>query len=217
MELFIHWALVTAGIISAFTVTVFLVPVVISIPALLSLRDTPARSAVDGVTTLDDAASMCRASGLTGWELVEYARALVSRKMSYSYRNPYDLPARAFERGLGYCWHKGWALYELLTRLGFRVQAVQAVKVMFPAGDIEGVRREGGMLGHMWVRVGIDGMTLDCDPGREDIETGELFCEPISPVVPLTPLWSAISYLGSPYVNSIRYFWWRKEKLKKMK
>ena len=42
-----------------------------------------------------------------------------------------------------------------------------------------------------------------------------MHCTPVSPVIPLTPLISALSYLGSPYVNSVKYFSWRKDKMKK--
>lgn len=42
-----------------------------------------------------------------------------------------------------------------------------------------------------------------------------MHCTPVSQVIPLTPLISALSYLGSPYVNSVKYFSWRKAKMKK--
>jgi len=51
--------------------------------------------------TLAQAAQDLRASGRTGWDLVEAARTSVGQRMQYCRRNSYDSAARAFERGYG--------------------------------------------------------------------------------------------------------------------
>ena len=61
------------------------------------------QSSLDGVATIDDAVKACQDSGLKGWDLAAYAQNLTARKFSYSRRNPWDTPSRAFERGQGYC------------------------------------------------------------------------------------------------------------------
>lgn len=65
---------------------------------------------VDGVTTLDDAVRVAHESGLRGWELVAYVQQLTARKFVYSRRNPWDTPARAFGRRMGYCQQQALAL-----------------------------------------------------------------------------------------------------------
>lgn len=74
---------------------------VLSLPGALKLRGYR-RTAVDGVTTIDDAVEACRPSGLAGWNLVAFAQRLVARKFSiYSTRNLRDTPVRVFEHGMG--------------------------------------------------------------------------------------------------------------------
>jgi hypothetical protein len=218
MEQILYLWLIVLGSMTAVIVVVFLIPLFMSIPAMASLPRPPHdRESVDGVITIEDAAEECRSTGLAGLELVEYARMLVAKKMRYSVRNSYDMPGRAFERGQGYCWHMGWALHMILERLGFRPRIVHAFRVKFPAGYVEGVWREGGILGHMWVRVAVDGAEYDVDPGRKENRPGAMHCTPLSKVIPLSLIISTLTYLGSPYINSMKYFKWRKVKIKKEK
>jgi len=89
------------------------------IRSLPLLRRLPSQKKVslDGITTLEEAVAACRRSGLTGWELVEYAQKLVARKMTYSRLNSWDTPSRAFERGMGYCLHSSQALHKIYRKL----------------------------------------------------------------------------------------------------
>jgi hypothetical protein len=67
--------------------------------------------------TIMDAIRQCKDAGLQGWELVEFAQKLVNSNMKYSYFNSFDMPERAFEKGLGYCWHQSGALNIILKKL----------------------------------------------------------------------------------------------------
>ena len=91
---------------------------------LPGLRRLPkeGRATLNDVTTLADAVVACRRTGLQGWGLVAYAQNLAARKFSYSRRNPWDSPARAFERGMGYCQQQALALKMIYDRLGIRSQ-----------------------------------------------------------------------------------------------
>jgi transglutaminase-like putative cysteine protease len=57
---------------------------------------------------------------------VEAARTLLSERMQYYRRNSLNAPARAFQRGYGYCVQQAYALVELLRRLGFEARVVHA-------------------------------------------------------------------------------------------
>lgn len=85
---------------------------VLSILTRPLLRRLPkeGRVSLDGILTIDDAIAACHKSGLQDWELVAYAQKLAERKFTYSRLNPWDTPARAFERGRGYCQQQALAL-----------------------------------------------------------------------------------------------------------
>jgi Transglutaminase-like superfamily len=94
---------------------------------------TPSRVAMDGITTILDAVAACRRSGRTGWELVAYAQQLVAHKFTYSRLNTWDTPARAFERGRGYCEQQALALKAIYDALGIQTRPVFAVRCAFPS------------------------------------------------------------------------------------
>jgi hypothetical protein len=133
---------------------------------------------LDGVTTLDDAAAVCRRTGLEGWELVLVAQRLVYDKFAfYSLRNGWDTPARAFARSMGYCTQYNLALGQLLERLGFAVKPVFSLRVrVFDDPD--------WTMGHTWLRVTLEGETLDVCAGAADNRPGSVNFTPQAPVLP---------------------------------
>ena len=146
--------------------------------------------ALDGVVTLDDAVTQCRRSGLQGWELVTFAQRLVYRKFAcYSARNLWDMPARAFVYGMGYCTQYNLALKQLLGKLGIRSQAVFCLQVA--VNDEPNWR-----MGHTWLRVTVDGVTRDVCAGHALNAPGRVGFTPLRRVWPgpLTILF--ITHLG---------------------
>src|SRR5690349_6247927 len=109
---------------------------------------TPDRTAVDGVTTLEDAVAACRDTGLRSWELVAYAQQLTARKVTYSRRTTWDSPARAFERGRGYCQQQALALKRIYDHLGVAARPVFATRCAFPPKMVDGMPWPGGVSGH---------------------------------------------------------------------
>lgn len=172
-----------------------LVSVSLYLLTLPGLRSLPAetRQSMDGILTLADAAAAARASGLEGWELVAYAQNLVYRKFRiYSLRNPWDSPARAFERGMGYCQQYNLALQELLSQLGFESRAVYATSVLVPQPD-------GSLhaIGHTWLKVRIGDEERDVCAGAATNRPGVVHFELASEVRPLDPLARFFGHLGS--------------------
>ena len=55
---------------------------------------------------------------------MDSARELVANRMEYCRRNSFDSPARAFERGYGFCTQQAYALAELLRLLGVEAKVV---------------------------------------------------------------------------------------------
>lgn len=126
------------------------------------------------VRTLDDALALCRASGLAGWKLVSFAQHLVYDKFSiYSCRNLWDTPSLAFEYGMGYCTQYNLALGQLLSRLGFEVQPVFALR-------IRSTLRPDWTMGHTWLRVTLDGEMRDVCAGAPDNEPGAVSFIPLT-------------------------------------
>ena len=101
------------------------------------------RNSIDGAETIEDAVIVCRNSGLSGWELVTYAQNLTARKFSYSRKNPWDPPAKAFARGQGYCQQQALALKEIYDKLGIESKVVYAARCRFTAQMIDGPTGQG--------------------------------------------------------------------------
>ncbi len=146
--------------------------------------------AVDGVTTLDEAVAVCGATGLEGWELVLYAQRLVYDKFAfYSLRNGWDTPARAFARGMGYCTQYNLALGELLAQLGFEVEPVFSARIRaFDDPD--------WTMGHTWLRVTVEGETLDVCAGHAGNLPGMVNFAPLAPVIRGSPAAFFLTNLG---------------------
>jgi len=167
-----------------------------ALPATLSLP----RGQRPGVNrlTIEQAAQQLRAdSDQAGWDHVEAARALVGQRMSYSRRNSFDSPGKAFERGYGYCMQHAYALAHLLEVLGVEAQVVQAFQNRFDDGKVTS---------HAWVRVTVSGETRDIDPLFWDAQAGRPAFVPLSPVTGISPLFKAFTWWGAPAVNAYRYY-----------
>jgi hypothetical protein len=147
--------------------------------------------------TLAEAAARLRASGQTGRDQVEAARELVANRMEYCRRNSFDSPARAFERGYGFCTQQAYALTDLLTRLGIEAKVVHAFRNEFPDGTVGG---------HSWVRVTVDLEEWDIDSLFFDAEAGEVTFTPLSRVRDHTPLFKRVTSWGEAALNAHRYY-----------
>ncbi len=174
------------------------------------------RVSVDGVTTIKDAVAACRGSGLGGWDLVAYAQSLAAKKFTYSRRNPWDSPSRAFERGLGYCQQQALALNEIYDQLGFDSRPVYATACRFPPPEDAGSslalalrnrwlrawwKGQENVFGHTWSRVRAGDRELDVCPGNPDNRPGVIDFEPLSEVKTLRPLLGPLAHLGAAVVN----------------
>jgi hypothetical protein len=167
------------GVLGFLSFLVFFIPFSVRSARLLPKTG---RTTVDGVTTMDDAAAACRASGYSGLELAAFAQRLVARKMEYSRRNPWDSWERGFERGMGYCIQQAMALLLIYRRLGLDAWPVQAFRCRFPAGVAAGAEEPACISGHMWLRIRIDGAVYDVCPGSAANRPNSLHFEILSPV-----------------------------------
>ena len=147
---------------------------------------------------------VCKDSGLSGWDLVAYAQNLTARKFTYSRRNPWDTPARAFERGEGYCQQQALALKEILDRLGIDSRPVYAARCRFEAQMIDGQLGNERITGHVWLKVKIAGKELDVCPGSVTNTPGVVNFTPLSEVKTLSPLMQPVTHIVSVVVNTFR-------------
>lgn len=161
---------------------------------------------------LKSAVQICQNTGLTGWELVEYAQHLVNRSMKYSVENSFDTPQAAFEKGKGYCWHQASALNIILGDLGFDSRLVHAFKNLFPETEFMGVCVNGFVSGHVWCRVTINGMEKDVCPGNKDNVPGIIHFEPLSKVLEWSKGIELLTYYGAALFN-----FYRKKSMEKSK
>jgi hypothetical protein len=170
---------------------------------LPGLRRLPkeGRATLDDVTTLADAVAACRRTGLQGWGLVAYAQNLAARKFLYSRRNPWDSPARAFERGMGYCQQQALALKIIYDRLGIRSQPVFALKCRFPPKVVHGLPEPQSISPHTWLKVTVDGVSKYVCPGNPANQPGVIHFEVLSEVRPLSLWMRPFSHLGSVIEN----------------
>lgn len=162
------------------------------------------RKSLDGITTLNDAVAACRASGKSGWALVAYAQQLTARKFEYSRRNHWDSPARAFERGLGYCQQQALALKQIYDHLGICSWLVYARQVRVPSKVVHGIAEPPGVGGHAWLQVQIGEEIRDVCPGSANNTPGRIHFQPLTPVRRLSPGLAPITHLSSVVVNFLR-------------
>ncbi|HJT59719.1 MAG TPA: hypothetical protein VJ761_24635 [Ktedonobacteraceae bacterium] len=189
-------ALFLIGVTGLASLTIYLL-------TLPLLRRLPKQSHVsmDGITTIDDAVEACRRTELQGWELVAYAQNLVARKFTYSRLNTWDSPARAFQRGMGYCEQQALALKKIYDRLGIAVSPVFSLSCKFPASVIDGVSWAGGITGHAWLRVRIGDEERDVCPGSVENRPGVTNFEIPPNVWNWQPWMRPLTHLGSSIEN----------------
>jgi hypothetical protein len=175
----------------------------LSLLTLPLLRRLPKQSHVpmNEIMTLDDAVEACERTHLHGWILVEYAQSLVARKFTYSRLNIWDTPARAFERGMGYCEQQTLALKYIYDELGIKAKPVFALRCKFPPTVIDGMPWPGGVSGHAWLRVEIGGKEVDVCPGATTNTPGVTQFEILSTVYTWYPWLRPFTHLGSSIEN----------------
>jgi transglutaminase-like putative cysteine protease len=166
-----------------------------ALPATLSLP-RGRRPGIEALT-LEEAAKQLEATGKTGAALVEAARALVAERMQYCRRNSFDSPARAFQRGYGYCTQQAYALSDLLARLGIEATVVHAFRNRFADGTVGG---------HAWVRITVAGEERDIDSILYDAERGEMTFTSLSRVLDHAPLFRVVTQWGEAALNAHRYY-----------
>jgi transglutaminase-like putative cysteine protease len=166
-----------------------------ALPATLSLPPGP-RPGIEDMT-LAEAADLLKGTGKKGADLAEEARALVADRMQYCRRNSFDSPARAFQRGYGYCTQQAYALTDLLARLGIEAKPVYAFRNRFPDGTVGG---------HTWVRVALGGSERAIDVLFYDAESKQLTFTPLTTVRDHTPLFKWATQWGEAAVNAHRYY-----------
>lgn len=188
---------VAAGVLGVIAVYVY------TLPGLRRLPEAGQRS-LDGVTTIDDAVRHLQRSGETGWELVAAAQALVNAKMEYSRRNGWDTAPRAFRRGMGYCQQQAMALLLTLRELGIAARPVRALRCKFPPAKIHEYCDPGGISGHMWLVVSIDGVEKDVCPGHPDNTPGNVHFEVLSRRMAYGTVNRLLGHIGSMILNAHR-------------
>jgi hypothetical protein len=174
------------------------------IPGLLLLPEEKTTT-VDGVTTLEDAVNACWESKLKEWELVEFAQKLAARKFTYSRRNSWESPEKAFARGQGYCLQQALALKKIYDDLGIDAKVVRG-RGNFPEACIHGVKEQGGNFNHAWLEVFISGESKYVCPGNVENKPGELDFKIMGEVKPYTGLMHFFTFSGAIIVNAARDF-----------
>ena len=185
---------------AAVLITVF--AFVYSVPSMARAAGEPP-AVTDGSSTIDDATAHCRESGLTGWDLVEYAQRLTADRFRYSRRNPWDSPRRAFSRGKGYCLQQARALKRMLDALDIESRIVMG-SGRFPPAIIDGTLEPASAGRHAWLRVTVAGDVKDVCPGHPDNRPGNVHFTVTSPVRTLGAWMVPFAHVGSIIVNSYR-------------
>lgn len=161
--------------------------------------------------TWETAVEEIRRAGLAGLDLVERAQKLVARRMRYSRRNSWDTPGTAYLRGMGYCLQQAEVLKKILDRLGFDCRIVQCVRNRFPPLSIHEYRTNGGISGHVWLRVRIDNKEIDVCPGHPDNRPGVHHFQILGRVTSYRGPLKWLGHLGSALFNT----YWDKKASKK--
>lgn len=192
----VHGLIATIALMGALAAALYLY----TLPALRRLPKEKERS-LQGIVTIDDAVRHLRNSGKSDWALVAAAQKLVNAKMEYSRRNGCDTPARAFRRGMGYCQQQAAALLIILRQLGIDACPVQALRCQFPPAVIHGYAEPGGVSGHMWLVVTIDGVEQDVCPGHPANAPGKVHFTRLSRRTNYGPVLQLLGHIGAMMVN----------------
>lgn len=144
-------------------------------------------------SSIAECAARCRATGATGWELVEHAQQLVWQQ--YRWHSQLHVWAGiegSFSRRQGSPAQINTALARVLRELGFRARVVHAARV----------RRSRSVpwwrTGHVWLRVSHDGVTRDVCATRSDHQPGRVSFDAVTRVLPMRPVtyWATFGAIG---------------------
>ena len=157
-----------------------------AVPLLARPAPDPARPTVrgaDGVTrrlsTIHDVIAAGRASGVTGWDLVDEVTSMVHDMMThYSCWHLGLSPEEALRAGQGTSAQYNAALAKVLRALGFDVELVHAARVRLD-------NHPWYHVGHTWVQVTVEGRTLDVCASRRTNRAGAVSFVPVTPVRPV--------------------------------
>jgi transglutaminase-like putative cysteine protease len=131
-----------------------------------------------GVAAVDltEAVAACRASGGTGWDLVDYSTRLVNARFeTYSVLHPWESPAVAFRQRRGSCTQYNGALAAILREIGFEAWLAYAWRVRLDD-------RPDWSLGHAWVRVRVGTEVRDVCARSARNRPGLVHFEPVGRV-----------------------------------
>jgi len=175
-----------------------------TIPGLLLRREKKTIS-LDGVTTIQDAVQKSRSTGLSSWDLVEFAQKLTARKFTYSRRNSWESPEKAFARGMGYCYQQARALQAIYKGLGIQSTIVYG-KGYFPESTIHGVKEPAGIQNHAWLEVKINSESRFVCSGHVANSPGNNHFTIATPVREMGVVLRFFTYTGAIIVNAARDF-----------
>jgi len=185
--------------------------IIYTLPPYIKLRHKGIATIRGNVSTIEDAAAYLKNKDLKEWELVKEAQRLVAEKMEYSRRNNWDTADRAFARGMGYCQQQAEALKHILKEVGIDARLVQCTRNMFPPKKIHEYYSEGGICGHTWLRVRINGEEMDVCPGNINNEPGKIHFEVRGKITNYSGIIKVFGHLGSALMNTV---WDKKAKRK---
>jgi len=132
-----------------------------------------------------------RQEGLSGWPLVERAQQVVHQRFSdYSCLYWWESAVTAFIRRRGYCVQYNTALQLLLEELGIDSRPVHAYRVRL-------VNDPSWRMGHMWLRVTLDGDTRDVCAGSRSIDAVSLRFTPVTRVRRFGPAMRSLTTVGT--------------------
>jgi hypothetical protein len=89
----------------------------------------------------------------------------------------------------------------ILRTLGIKARPVQALRCRFPPKRIHEYRDPGGISGHMWLVVTIDGIQKDVCPGHPDNMPGIVHFERLSRRTAYPAAMRVLGHLGSIILN----------------
>jgi hypothetical protein len=102
---------------------------------------------------------------------------------------------------MGYCEQQTLALKHIYDRLGIEARPVFALRCKFPAKVIDSMLWPGGVSGHAWLRVRIEGEELDVCPDSISNRPGVTHFEVLSKVHTWYPWLRPFTHLASCIEN----------------
>ena len=174
------------------------------IPGLVLLPKKK-KNTIDGVITIQDAIRKSRETGFSGWELAGYAQILAARKFTYSRRNSWESPEKAFARGMGYCYQQSLALQKIYDGLGIPSTLVYG-QGYFPESTIHGVIEPASKQNHAWLEVKMNGESRYVCPGHPDNAPGRYHFTIKTQVKEMSGILRFFTFTGAIMVNAARDF-----------